>query len=152
MSPVTLCFSSDPVSPWCRIMACSPRSPTKWEKTSLPAMHWRYVTACVHPSHFELGFAPTFFLHIAKMSSVVYPGWWFLNRLVLWCDLVFLSSSQGSVAIAGAVVRWLKDNMGIVQSSSEIGTYTVESVLIGIMQSLSWSGILTVFWLYSERK
>lgn len=28
---------------------------------------------------------------------------------------------QGSVAIAGAVVRWLRDNMGIVQSSSEIG-------------------------------
>uniref|UniRef100_A0A8C6WVB3 glycerol kinase n=1 Tax=Neogobius melanostomus TaxID=47308 RepID=A0A8C6WVB3_9GOBI len=27
---------------------------------------------------------------------------------------------EGSVAIAGAVVRWLRDNMGIVQSSSEI--------------------------------
>lgn len=28
---------------------------------------------------------------------------------------------QGSVAIAGAVVRWLKDNLGILKTSSEIG-------------------------------
>ncbi|KAL4609091.1 glycerol kinase isoform X4 [Arapaima gigas] len=28
---------------------------------------------------------------------------------------------EGSVAIAGAVVQWLKDNLGIVQSSTEIG-------------------------------
>ncbi|TNN56357.1 Glycerol kinase [Liparis tanakae] len=28
---------------------------------------------------------------------------------------------MGSVAIAGALVRWLKDNLGIVKSSSEIG-------------------------------
>ena len=28
---------------------------------------------------------------------------------------------QGSVAIAGAAVRWLRDNLGIIKSSSEIG-------------------------------
>lgn len=31
--------------------------------------------------------------------------------------------SQGSVAIAGAVVRWLKDNLGIIQTLSELGVY-----------------------------
>lgn len=31
------------------------------------------------------------------------------------------SCHQGSVAIAGAVVSWLKDNLEILKSSSEIG-------------------------------
>lgn len=35
------------------------------------------------------------------------------------------SSSQGSVAIAGAVVRWLRDNMGIIKSSAEIGSLLI---------------------------
>ncbi|KAK3530472.1 hypothetical protein QTP86_024387 [Hemibagrus guttatus] len=30
---------------------------------------------------------------------------------------------EGSVAIAGAVVRWLKDNLGIIQSSTELGEF-----------------------------
>jgi len=30
---------------------------------------------------------------------------------------------QGSVAIAGAVVRWLRDNLGIVKTSQEVGEY-----------------------------
>lgn len=29
---------------------------------------------------------------------------------------------QGSVAIAGAVVRWLQDNLGLIGSSEELGT------------------------------
>jgi glycerol kinase len=29
---------------------------------------------------------------------------------------------EGSVAVAGAVVDWLKDNLGIISRSSEIGT------------------------------
>lgn len=33
---------------------------------------------------------------------------------------------QGSVAIAGAVVRWLRDNLGIADSSQEIGEYGVQ--------------------------
>lgn len=35
--------------------------------------------------------------------------------------LALVLFSQGSVAIAGAVVRWLKDNLGIIQTSSELG-------------------------------
>lgn len=35
--------------------------------------------------------------------------------------MVLLWVLQGSVAIAGAVVQWLKNNMGMVQTSSEIG-------------------------------
>lgn len=33
-----------------------------------------------------------------------------------------LGALQGSVAIAGAVVRWLQDNLGIIGSSEELGT------------------------------
>ena len=29
---------------------------------------------------------------------------------------------EGSIAIAGAAVKWLRDNMGIIKTSSEIGT------------------------------
>lgn len=29
---------------------------------------------------------------------------------------------EGSVAIAGAAVRWLKDNLGLIAESSEVGT------------------------------
>lgn len=47
-----------------------------------------------------------------------------LSGLLRSCDVGLSLLPQGSVAIAGAVVRWLKDNLGIVQSSAEIGTYT----------------------------
>lgn len=46
------------------------------------------------------------------------------SGLIFGICLFFSCFLQGSVAIAGAVVRWLKDNMGMVQSSSEIGTCT----------------------------
>lgn len=35
---------------------------------------------------------------------------------------VVFARLQGSVAIAGAVVRWLQDNLGIIGSSEELGT------------------------------
>lgn len=41
--------------------------------------------------------------------------------LGLRCSPV-LAPRQGSVAIAGAVVRWLQDNLGIIGSSEELGT------------------------------
>lgn len=44
------------------------------------------------------------------------------QRVALTCTCFFFSSSQGSVAIAGAVVRWLRDNLGIIKSSAEIGS------------------------------
>ena len=38
---------------------------------------------------------------------------------------------QGSVAIAGAAVRWLRDNLGIIKSSSEIGENGARKVCWG---------------------
>ena len=40
----------------------------------------------------------------------------------MWCD-VFVNS-QGSVAIAGAAVAWLRDNIGIIQSLADIGLFS----------------------------
>lgn len=36
--------------------------------------------------------------------------------------LSFSASCQGSVAIAGAVVTWLQDNLGIIGTAGELGT------------------------------
>ena len=46
--------------------------------------------------------------------------WWYDNlaTLELYC---VCCTFQGSVAVGGAIVRWLRDNMGIIQSLSEIG-------------------------------
>ena len=41
-----------------------------------------------------------------------------------------LFGMQGSVAIAGAAVRWLRDNLGIIKSSSEIGENGVVRVRV----------------------
>lgn len=40
------------------------------------------------------------------------------------------------MAIAGAVVRWLRDNMGIVKSSAEIGTLHLHCSLVVLMATL----------------
>ncbi len=31
---------------------------------------------------------------------------------------------EGSVAIAGAAIKWLRDNMGIIKESAEIGIFS----------------------------
>ena len=41
------------------------------------------------------------------------------NSLIPWL--------QGAIAIAGACVRWLRDNMGIISTSEEIGTLSTLS-------------------------
>lgn len=60
---------------------------------------------------------PAFYaLEVFKSSQL----WWFTVSQ-LRCSS-FLAACQGSVAIAGAVVRWLQDNLGIIGSSEELGT------------------------------
>uniref|UniRef100_A0A3P8YAX3 glycerol kinase n=2 Tax=Esox lucius TaxID=8010 RepID=A0A3P8YAX3_ESOLU len=59
---------------------------------------------------------------------------------------------EGSVAIAGAVVRWLKDNMGIIRSSSEIEKLAGEvGSSYGCYFVPAFSGLYAPYWEPSAR-
>ncbi|XP_028292137.1 glycerol kinase-like isoform X2 [Gouania willdenowi] len=59
---------------------------------------------------------------------------------------------EGSVAIAGAVVQWLKDNMGIVQSSSEIESLAAAAgTSHGCYFVPAFSGLYAPYWEPSAR-
>nr|XP_061799255.1 glycerol kinase-like [Nerophis lumbriciformis] len=59
---------------------------------------------------------------------------------------------EGSVAIAGAVVRWLKDNMGIVQSSAEIEQLAASAgTSYGCYFVPAFSGLYAPYWEPSAR-
>ncbi|KAK3568773.1 hypothetical protein QTP86_017433, partial [Hemibagrus guttatus] len=59
---------------------------------------------------------------------------------------------EGSVAIAGAVVRWLKDNLGILKSSSEIETLAAEAgTSYGCYFVPAFSGLYAPYWEPSAR-
>uniref|UniRef100_A0A3Q2YQK6 Probable glycerol kinase n=1 Tax=Hippocampus comes TaxID=109280 RepID=A0A3Q2YQK6_HIPCM len=59
---------------------------------------------------------------------------------------------EGSVAIAGAVVRWLKDNMGIVQSSAEIEKLAASAgTSYGCYFVPAFSGLYAPYWEPSAR-
>ncbi|KAG7258212.1 hypothetical protein CRUP_014288 [Coryphaenoides rupestris] len=59
---------------------------------------------------------------------------------------------EGSVAIAGAVVRWLKDNMGIVQSTSEIESMAAAAgTSHGCYFVPAFSGLYAPYWEPSAR-
>uniref|UniRef100_A0A3Q1FDJ9 glycerol kinase n=1 Tax=Acanthochromis polyacanthus TaxID=80966 RepID=A0A3Q1FDJ9_9TELE len=59
---------------------------------------------------------------------------------------------EGSVAIAGEVVRWLKDNMGIVQSSSEIEKLAAAAgSSYGCYFVPAFSGLYAPYWEPSAR-
>ncbi|KAM4560984.1 glycerol kinase-like [Fundulus diaphanus] len=59
---------------------------------------------------------------------------------------------EGSVAIAGAVVRWLKDNMCIVQSASEIEQLAAEAgTSYGCYFVPAFSGLYAPYWEPSAR-
>lgn len=67
-------------------------------------------------------------LHLNLKSSfcdlrleLLTAGGSFVSQVI--CVCVSFASCQGSVAIAGAVVRWLQDNLGIIGSSEELGTF-----------------------------
>ncbi|XP_036396191.1 glycerol kinase-like isoform X3 [Megalops cyprinoides] len=59
---------------------------------------------------------------------------------------------EGSVAIAGAVVRWLKDNLGIVQSSTEIEKLAAAvGTSYGCYFVPAFSGLYAPYWEPSAR-
>ncbi|CAL8240748.1 unnamed protein product [Merluccius merluccius] len=59
---------------------------------------------------------------------------------------------EGSVAIAGAVVRWLKDNMGIVKSTSEIEKLAADvGTSYGCYFVPAFSGLYAPYWEPSAR-
>lgn len=75
---------------------------------------------------------------------------------ILWgCEVIFVfyvTSLKGSVAIAGAVVRWLQDNLGIIQSSEELGmccwcSKTNQMLHLIFILSLKW--IINIAWLWN---
>uniref|UniRef100_A0A7N6AFP7 glycerol kinase n=1 Tax=Anabas testudineus TaxID=64144 RepID=A0A7N6AFP7_ANATE len=68
------------------------------------------------------------------------------------CFLLRNTGTKGSVAIAGAVVRWLKDNMGIVQSSSEIEKLAAAAgTSYGCYFVPAFSGLYAPYWEPSAR-
>ncbi|XP_066497211.1 glycerol kinase-like isoform X2 [Hoplias malabaricus] len=59
---------------------------------------------------------------------------------------------EGSVAIAGAVVRWLKDNLGIIKSSSDIEKLAVAAgTSYGCYFVPAFSGLYAPYWEPSAR-
>uniref|UniRef100_A0AAX7U7M8 Probable glycerol kinase n=1 Tax=Astatotilapia calliptera TaxID=8154 RepID=A0AAX7U7M8_ASTCA len=68
------------------------------------------------------------------------------------CFLLRNTGTKGSVAIAGAVVRWLKDNMGMVQSSSEIEKLAAAvGTSYGCYFVPAFSGLYAPYWEPSAR-
>jgi len=37
---------------------------------------------------------------------------------------------QGSIAVAGGLVKWLRDNLGIIKESKDIGNFMIQSFQI----------------------
>ncbi|XP_077088363.1 glycerol kinase isoform X2 [Siphateles boraxobius] len=59
---------------------------------------------------------------------------------------------EGSVAIAGAVVRWLKDNLGIIQTSSELEKLAADvGTSYGCYFVPAFSGLYAPYWEPSAR-
>uniref|UniRef100_A0A8C5ABU0 Probable glycerol kinase n=1 Tax=Gadus morhua TaxID=8049 RepID=A0A8C5ABU0_GADMO len=68
------------------------------------------------------------------------------------CFLLRNTGSKGSVAIAGAVVRWLKDNMGIVKSTAEIEKLAAAAgSSYGCYFVPAFSGLYAPYWEPSAR-
>ncbi|XP_036137566.1 glycerol kinase 2 [Molossus molossus] len=59
---------------------------------------------------------------------------------------------EGSVAIAGAVIRWLKDNLGIIETSEEIEKLAIEAgSSFGCYFIPAFSGLYAPYWDPSAR-
>uniref|UniRef100_A0A672IWI3 glycerol kinase n=1 Tax=Salarias fasciatus TaxID=181472 RepID=A0A672IWI3_SALFA len=68
------------------------------------------------------------------------------------CFLLRNTGTKGSVAIAGAMVQWLKDNMGIVKSSSEIESLAAAAgTSYGCYFVPAFSGLYAPYWEPSAR-
>ena len=63
-----------------------------------------------------------------------------------------LYALEGSVAIAGAAVQWLRDNLGIIKESSEIESLAIESEDNGDVYFVpAFSGLFSPHWDQSAR-
>ncbi|XP_060232676.1 glycerol kinase isoform X3 [Meriones unguiculatus] len=68
------------------------------------------------------------------------------------CFLLCNTGHKGSVAIAGAVIRWLRDNLGIIQSSEEIEKLAKEvGTSYGCYFVPAFSGLYAPYWEPSAR-
>ncbi|KAI7810384.1 putative glycerol kinase, partial [Triplophysa rosa] len=70
----------------------------------------------------------------------------------LGCDKPACYALEGSVAIAGAVVRWLKDNLGIIQTSTELEKLAADvGTSYGCYFVPAFSGLYAPYWEPSAR-
>uniref|UniRef100_A0A8C2FGR0 glycerol kinase n=2 Tax=Cyprinus carpio TaxID=7962 RepID=A0A8C2FGR0_CYPCA len=68
------------------------------------------------------------------------------------CFLLKNVGTKGSVAIAGAVVRWLKDNLGIIQTSTELEKLAADvGTSYGCYFVPAFSGLYAPYWEPSAR-
>uniref|UniRef100_A0A671RGM0 glycerol kinase n=1 Tax=Sinocyclocheilus anshuiensis TaxID=1608454 RepID=A0A671RGM0_9TELE len=68
------------------------------------------------------------------------------------CFLLKNVGTKGSVAIAGAVVRWLKDNLGIIQTSTELEELAADvGTSYGCYFVPAFSGLYAPYWEPSAR-
>uniref|UniRef100_A0A8C7P4U0 glycerol kinase n=1 Tax=Oncorhynchus mykiss TaxID=8022 RepID=A0A8C7P4U0_ONCMY len=68
------------------------------------------------------------------------------------CFLLRNTGAKGSVAIAGAVVRWLKDNLGIIQTSTELEKLAASvGTSYGCYFVPAFSGLYAPYWEPSAR-
>ncbi|XP_054576826.1 glycerol kinase isoform X4 [Eptesicus fuscus] len=68
------------------------------------------------------------------------------------CFLLCNTGRKGSVAIAGAVIRWLRDNLGIINSSDEIEKLAKEvGTSYGCYFVPAFSGLYAPYWEPSAR-
>ena len=60
---------------------------------------------------------------------------------------------QGAIAIAGAAVQWLRDNIGIIEKSSDIGKFLNKAHISTTQQSKHYCCVkyLLNFYIYIEK-
>ena len=56
--------------------------------------------------------------NIAKILLKVVLNTITLTHMIMWFIIYML---QGAIAIAGASVKWLRDNLGIIKTAAEVG-------------------------------
>jgi glycerol kinase len=76
----------------------------------------------------------------SKYGLLTTPGYKIGNQPTIYC-------LEGSIAIAGALVQWLRDNLGLIENSSDIGPLarTVEDNG-GIYFVPAFSGLFAPYW------
>lgn len=67
--------------------------------------------------------------------------------MVVAISELFYALPQGSIAIAGAAIKWLRDNMGLVKESAEVGELAAKvSDTAGVYFVPAFSGLFAPYW------